>query len=93
LAFTYDFTASLKATVSKLYTRDWQRYEILLRKVEQIASGDWQAIDHFKNLRHGLSDRKRVHIDKSFVLTFSVDRKNNHILFLEFDHHDNIYKR
>ena len=91
MPFTYDFSDGLKFSLSKLFKRDRQRYEILLKKIEQIVSSDEETIQHYKNLRHGLSDRKRVHVDKSFVLTFRIDRKNNHVLFIEFEHHDNIY--
>lgn len=34
---------------------------------------------------------KRVHIDTHFVLTFNVNKEKNFILFVDFDHHDNIY--
>ncbi|MBU0760810.1 MAG: hypothetical protein KJ858_03910 [Nanoarchaeota archaeon] len=46
-----------------------------------------------KNLRYDLSEFKRVHIEKHFVLTFKVSIRDNFILFVDFDHHDNIYKR
>jgi len=35
---------------------------------------------------------KRVHIDKSFVLVFSVDESNKKVIIEEYDHHDRIYK-
>ena len=93
MAFRYDFTESLRAHIQKLHKKDRRRYEILMKKIDQIVTIDEASVEHYKNLRHDQSDKKRVHIDKSFVLTFRVDRKNNHILFIEFDHHDNIYKR
>ena len=64
-----------------------------MKKIEKIAERDEQTIEHYKNLRHDQSNRKRVHIDKSFVLTFKFDRKNMVIEFLDFDHHDNIYEK
>jgi len=33
----------------------------------------------------------RVHISKSFVLTFEIDEKNKVVRLLDYDHHDNIY--
>ena len=39
---------------------------------------------HMKGLR-------RVHIDKSFVLIFEIVETENKVIFLDFDHHDNIY--
>lgn len=89
----HDFSGALKAKMEKLYKKDKRRYEILLKKIESIASSDELAIEHYKNLRHGLSDRKRVHIDKSFVLAFRYDKSKKFILFLDFDHHDNAYEK
>ncbi len=34
---------------------------------------------------------KRVHIDKSFVLTYEVDERGKSVKLLDYDHHDNIY--
>ena len=87
------FSPELKEKLSRLLAKDRRRYEILMKKVGQIASSDEQTIGHYKNLSHNQSDRKRVHIDKSFVLTFTFNRQTKTIEFLEFDHHDSIYKR
>ncbi len=91
MPFEYDFADKLKSIIEKLRKRDPQRAEILYKKVNQIINSDEITIGHYKNLRHDLSDRKRVHIDKSFVLTFKYDKQKKSILFLDFDHHDNIY--
>jgi len=34
---------------------------------------------------------RRVHIGKSFVLVFEIVENENKVIFLDFDHHDNIY--
>ncbi len=34
---------------------------------------------------------RRVHVDKSFVLTYSVDEKNKVVIIEDYDHHDKIY--
>ncbi|MBS3098413.1 hypothetical protein J4209_06485 [Candidatus Woesearchaeota archaeon] len=34
---------------------------------------------------------RRVHIDKSFVLTYEVDEDNKIVRVLDYDHHDSIY--
>ena len=67
--------------------------EIIYKKVKQIINSDEFTIEHYKNLRHGQSGTKRAHIDKSFVLTFNYDKERKFVLFLDFDHHDRIYKR
>jgi len=93
MAFDYDFTQKLKIKVLKLKKKDRKRAGILHKKIKQIIELNESEIGHFKNLSRGLSDRKRVHIDKSFVLTFKFDREKKFILFIDFDHHDNIYKK
>lgn len=88
-----DFIISeeLKEKIKRLTNKDPHRAEILRKKMRQITESDENTIEHYKNLRHGMSDRKRAHIDKSFVLTFKYDKAKKFILFLDFDHHDNIY--
>ena len=39
-----------------------------------------------------MKDSKRVHIGH-FVLVFQFDKKTDTILFDDFDHHDNIYRK
>jgi len=91
--YSYAFSDKLKGIIHKLRDKDQRRTELIFKKISQIINSDDISTEHFKNLRHGLSGRKRVHIDKSFVLTFTVDRNKKFILFVDFDHHDNIYKR
>ena len=93
MPFDYALSDKLKGIVEKLRKRDPGRTEILYKKIKQITNSDEFSIEHFKNLCHDSSDQKRVHIDKSFVLTFKYDKGKKFILFLDFDHHDNIYKR
>ena len=83
----------MKEEVRVLSKKDKKTSEILNKKIKQIISSDETTIYHYKNLRHGLSEYKRVHIAKSFVLLFKVFKKEKFILFDRFDHHDNAYKR
>lgn len=89
--FEYDFSEGLKVKIKKLIKKDKKKAEIVYKKVKEIISNDIETIKRYKNLRYDLSELKRVHIDKSFVLTFKVDIANNFILFWDFDHHDNVY--
>lgn len=90
---SFDYSEKLKKIIERLKNRDAKRAEILYNKINQIINSDEQTIEHYKNLRHGWSDKKRVHIDKSFVLTFQYNKKTKFLLFLDFDHHDNIYNK
>lgn len=89
----YQISEKLKDIIQKLQKKDSQKAEIIYKKINQIINSDEITIEHFKNLRYDLSNQKRVHIDKSFVLTFEYHKAKKFILFLDFDHHDNIYKK
>ena len=91
MPFKYNLSKELKKTLKKLFKKDNKRYEAALKKIEEVISRDVKTIDFYKNLRHDMKDFKRVHIDKSFVLTFRVYRKDKFILFQKFKHHDQIY--
>lgn len=89
----YDLSDGLKETIKKLARRDQRRAKILQNKIRQIISSDEHTIGRFKNLRYSMSERMRVHIDKSFVLTFRYYREKKFVFFEDFDHHDNIYRK
>ncbi len=89
--FDFDLSDELRFIIKKLVKKDRKKVEIINKKIKEIVSSDSNSIAHYKNLRHGLSDLKRVHIDSAFVLTFKVDKAKNYILFMDFDHHDNVY--
>ena len=86
--FSFDLTDELK--IKKLLKKD-KKVEIINKKIKEIINNDSETIKRYKNLRYDMSELKRVHIDKSFVLTFKVDLVNNFILFVDFDHHDTVY--
>lgn len=65
-----------------------KQLEIISKKVEEISRDPHR----FKNLRYPLDNWKRVHIDKHFVLTFSIDEKTKTVVLEDYDHHDNIYR-
>ncbi|MBU2100537.1 addiction module toxin RelE [Candidatus Micrarchaeota archaeon] len=92
MALNHDFSEILKSKLKKLFIKDKRRYNILMKKIEEISFSDEFTIEHYKNLRHSLKGEKRVHIDKSFVLTFKYIKEKKFILFSDFGHHDSIYR-
>lgn len=90
--FEFDLSDNLKRILQKLAKRDPKRTEIINKKIKEIVSGDHAAINNYKNLRYNLREFKRVHIDSSFVLIFKVDLEDNFILFVDLDHHDQVYR-
>jgi len=82
--------SKIEKTIGKLKHKDSILFKAVQKKITQIAASDNNGIEHFKNLRHDLSNLKRVRI-RSFVLVFRV--KGETIIFEDFDHHDKIYNK
>ncbi len=61
--------------------------QIIDKKIKQVLENPL----HFKPLRAPIQHLRRVHIDKSFVLTYSVDEQNEVVIIEDYDHHDNVY--
>tara|TARA_Y100000310_G_scaffold336875_1_gene422529 strand:+ start:784 stop:1065 length:282 start_codon:yes stop_codon:yes gene_type:complete len=79
---------NLLKKLKKLSKKDKQFYEAVLKKIEQVIDSD--NLNHYKNLRYGLKNYKRVQIGY-FVLVFrTIGTK---IYFEDFDHHDKIYNK
>ena len=85
----FEISESLTKKLGKLLKKDKKRYGAVMRKIEEIVS--CKDISHYKNLRYDMSDSKRVHIAKSFVLVFRYSKKENKIYFDDLGHHDEVY--
>ena len=83
----YEIKPNLKKILSKISKKDSLMYGRILKKIQEVISSD---PEHYKNLRHDLSEFKRVQIG-SFVLVFKFVKSENKIYFEDFDHHDRIY--
>ncbi len=86
----FDIEEKLHGTLQKLSKKDKLLYERVMKKIFEIINSS--DVKHYKNLRHEMSDRKRVQIGH-FVLVFKYDKANDKIIFVDFDHHDNVYDR
>jgi len=85
--YQYKIQQNLQKIMLKLYKKDKQTRERIIKKIKEIVNSE--NVEHYKNLRHDLSDFKRVQIREK-VLVFKFDKKNKLISFEDFDHHDNI---
>ena len=81
--------SGIEKVLEKLKRKDPAMFRAVQKKIDQIAGLDESAIRHFKNLRGDISDFKRVHVKRSFVLMFHV--KGDTIVFRRFRHHDKAY--
>ena len=85
--YSLEFRQSVEKAFQKLAKRDPALLERIHRKIQEIC----QNPQVYKNLRAPMQHLKRVHIDKRFVLVFSVDENTKTVLIEDFDHHDRIY--
>ena len=88
--YSYEILPSLQKILNKLAKRDKILYEEVLKKIQEVINSE--SVEHYKNLRYDMKDKKRVHIGH-FVLVFKFIQSENKIIFVDFDHHDNIYKK
>ncbi len=88
------FTPELSKDLKKLFDKgkDKELISATAKKIKSICQESVDSINHYKNLRHDLSNFKRVHILKSFVLLFEVDFDKKIIYFAKLEHHDIAYK-
>ncbi|MDK2791105.1 MAG: hypothetical protein PWP15_1625 [Methanothermococcus sp.] len=86
--YDIEIMPSLDRILTKLSKKDGKKVEIILKKISEINKNP----HHYKNLRTPMEDFKRVHIDKSFVLIFTVDDNEKRVIFVDVAHHDEIYK-
>jgi YafQ family addiction module toxin component len=85
--YNLELRKSVEKIFSKLANKNPQQLGIVEKKIKEILKDP----HHYKNLRKPLQQLKRVHIDKSFVLIFSVNEKNKTIIIEDYDHHDKVY--
>ena len=86
--YKLEFRKSVEKILFKLAKKNQKQLEIILNKIEEIRLDP----NHYKNLRRPLQHLKRIHVDKSFVLVFSVDESKNTVVIEDYDHHDGIYR-
>jgi YafQ family addiction module toxin component len=90
--FRFILEESLQKRIKKIEARDKRITVTINKKIKEIINNDNETIDRYKNLKYELHLFKRVHIDKSFVLIFAVEKDKNLITFLDLNHHDDVYK-
>ena len=80
---------NLKKIFEKLKKKDPLQAEMAKKKIKHILENPYQ----FKPLRDDMKGSRRVHIGKSFVLTYEIHEERKVVRLLDYDHHDKIYKK
>lgn len=85
--YTLEVKPDIDKKFSKIKNKNQKQLMIIYKKIEQILENPY----HFKPLRGDMKGSRRVHIDKSFVLTYEINEKKKKVVLLDYDHHDRIY--
>jgi len=90
MPYNYKTSKNLDRILEVLSKKDKSLYEQLIKKIDEIINS--QDVEHYKNLRNDLKEFKRVQVGH-FVLVFRFIKHENKVIFVDFDHHDKIYKK
>ena len=85
--FKIDISKKLIKVLKKLKKKSPKDYKKLWNKMKQIA----QNPKAYKPLKGTLKEIYRVHLGH-FVLLFTIFDREKVVEFIEYDHHDKIYK-
>ncbi|MCL4400489.1 type II toxin-antitoxin system mRNA interferase toxin, RelE/StbE family [Candidatus Parvarchaeota archaeon] len=85
--FHVEFSKELTRKLEKIKKKDHELFEATIKKIREIEKSPFG----YKPLRYTMVGYYRVHILKSFVLTFKIDNSKQTITFEDLDHHDKIY--
>jgi YafQ family addiction module toxin component len=77
----------LSIKLKKLQKKNIVQFNAIFKKAEEIQINPHR----YKNLRAPMNHLKRIHIDKHFVLTFSINEESKTVTLIDYDHHDKIY--
>lgn len=91
--FEIDFDPEFQSTLDNLKDSQPDNYNAIIKKIMQVAENlEWNS-NHYKNLKYPLNKYKRTHVNTHYVLIFKVNNDLHSVLFIDYDHHDNIYKK
>ncbi len=86
MAYIIQLDIVLEKTLDKLKKKDKSLYQRVIHKIIEISKNPELG----KPMRNVLKGKRRIQIGP-FVLFYSIDKKNEIVTFLEFEHHDDAY--
>lgn len=85
----YSIDKGLIKTLAKMKKKDLSTYRIIMKQVDKVLENPESG----KPLRSNLFGLRRVHISRSYVLSYTYNREANKVVFLEYEDWDHFYKR
>ena len=87
MSYQLEIDDCLKKIFEKLKKKDPVSAEIAKRKIQHILENPYQC----KPLKGNMAGIRRVHIGKSFVLTYEILENEKIVRLLDYEHHDKVY--
>ena len=82
--YSLEIKPELDSKFEKLAKKNKKQFEIIITKANEILENPHR----YKNLIAPMNHLKRVHIDKYFVLIFSINKESGSVTLIDYDHHD-----
>jgi mRNA-degrading endonuclease RelE of RelBE toxin-antitoxin system len=86
MAYIIQLDIVLEKKLDKLKKKDKPLYQRVIHKIIEISKNPELG----KPMRNVLKGKRRIQVGP-FVLFYSIDKKNEIVTFLEFEHHDDAY--
>ena len=81
-------TQKIDFVFKKLSKKNPKQLEAIMEKLSKVVENPHR----FKPLSNVMKGRRRLHFG-SFVLVYSIDEINKVVKLIDYDHHDNIYRK
>ena len=88
LIYFLDYDERCKEEIKKYIKKNKTLEYALEKAINKILENP----EHFKTLNYPLQGARRVHVLGSFVLIYVINKNDNAIKLVRFEHHDNAYK-
>jgi YafQ family addiction module toxin component len=85
--YVLDIKDPLKKAFKKLEHKNPKQMQIIRNKLKQILDSP----ERFKPLRSDMWGVRAVHVDKHFVLVYSINKEKQMITLEDYDHHEAIF--
>jgi mRNA interferase RelE/StbE len=87
-SYSQEIDEELVSKLRRLAKRDKTLFIAVQKKMVQIAENPYLG----KPLKGVFKSERRVHIGH-FVLIYKIEEREHKVVFLEFAHHDEVYKK
>ncbi len=89
MAYSLKVKPHLDKLFRKIGKRDPEQLNAIQKKIKQIIDDPYR----FKPLGAAMKNKRRVHVYSSFVLVYEIHENEKTVELLDYDHHDNVYRK